>query len=259
MTVGRREFLLLATGGAVSCASLLASARTAPRSGFKAIVFDALVIFDPRPVAALAETLFPGKGPAIMNAWRTRQFDYQWLRALSGRYVDFLQATEESLLFIARQLQLELSADKRQQLMSAWSDLQVWPDVPDSTNALRKARLRLAFLSNMTVAVLSDGLKRARIGDSFEGILSTDRIRSYKPDPLAYRMAMDNLLLSREEILFVAFAGWDVASAKWFGYPTFWLNRQASPAEALGVEADASGQDLNSLVQFVLRNGAGNR
>jgi 2-haloacid dehalogenase len=64
-------------------------------------------------------------------------------------------------------------------------------------------------------------------------------------------MAMDQLSLSREEILFVAFAGWDVAGAKWFGYPTFWLNRLASPAEELGVEADASGQDLNSLVQFV--------
>ncbi len=48
-----------------------------------------------------------------MNVWRTRQFDYQWLRALAGRYADFLQATEESLLFTAKQLQLELSADKR--------------------------------------------------------------------------------------------------------------------------------------------------
>ena len=143
--------------------------------------------------------------------------------------------------------------------MSAWSDLQVCPDVPDSINALRNAGLRLAFLSNMTVAVLREGLKRARIEDRFEGVLSTDQIRSYKPDPLAYRMAMDDLLLSREEILFVAFASWDVAGAKWFGYPTYWLNRQASPAEALGVEADASGHDLNSLVQFVLGNDTANR
>jgi 2-haloacid dehalogenase len=98
---------------------------------------------------------------------------------------------------------------------------------------------------------LNDGLKKGRLDGAFEAVLSTDRIRSYKPDPRAYRMAMDKLLLSREEILFVAFAGWDVAGAKWFGYPTFWLNRQASPTEELGVEADASGPDLNSLVQFV--------
>ncbi len=117
-----------------------------------------------------------------------------------------------------------------------------------------RAGLRLALLSNMTASVLNDGLKKARLEDAFEAVLSTDRIRSYKPDPRAYRMAMDKLLLSREEILFVAFAGWDVAGAKWFGYPTFWLNRQGSPTEELGVEADASGPDLNSLVQFVLNN-----
>jgi 2-haloacid dehalogenase len=250
--VNRRDCLILATGSVLVCASSVAPVKAAPRSGFKAIAFDAFPIFDPRPVAVLAETLFPGKGSAIMNAWRTRQFDYQWLRALSGRYVDFLQATEESLLFTAKQLQLELSSDKRQQLMSAWSNLQVWPDVPDAINALRKAGLRMAFVSNMTASVLNDGLKRARLDDKFEAILSTDRIRSYKPDPRAYRMAIDQLSLSREEILFVAFAGWDVAGAKWFGYPTFWLNRQVSQAEELGVEADSSGQDLNSLVQFVL-------
>jgi 2-haloacid dehalogenase len=259
VTVDRRAFLLLGTGSVLACASSLASVHAAPRSRFRAIAFDAFPIFDPRPVAALAETLFPGMGPAIMNVWRTRQFDYQWLRTLSGHYADFLQATEQSLLFTAKQLQLELSAEKRQQLMSAWSNLQVWPDVPDAINALRNAGLRLALLSNMTASALNDGLKKAQLEGAFEAVLSTDRIRSDKPDPRAYRMAMDRLLLSREEILFVAFAGWDVAGAKWFGYPTFWLNRQGSPTEELGVEADASGPDLNSLVQFVLSSGTGNR
>jgi len=254
VTVDRREFLVLAAGSVLVSASSLAAVHTARRSRIKAIAFDAFPIFDPRPIAQLAEILFPGNGPAIMNVWRTRQFDYQWLRALSGRYANFLQATEESLLFTTKQLHLELSEDKRQQLMAAWSNLHVWPDVPDAIKALRRSGLRLVLLSNMAASVLIDGLKGARLRDAFEAIMSTDGIRSYKPDPRAYRMAMDQLLLPREEILFVAFAGWDVAGAKWFGYPTYWLNRQVSPAEELGVQADASGQDLNSLVQFVLRD-----
>jgi len=252
VTVDRREFLLLTTGSVLACASSLPSVHAKPGSRFKAIAFDAFPIFDPRPVAALAETLFPGKGPAIMNAWRTRQFDYQWLRTLSGHYADFLQATEESLLFTANQLQLELSAGNRQELMSAWSNLQVWPDVPDAIRALRKAGLRLAFLSNMTASVLIDCLKKARLEDTFEAILSTDQIRSYKPDPRAYKMPIDELHLRCEEVLFAAYAGWDVAGAKWFGYPTFWVNRLGSPMEELGVVADASGEDLNSLVRFAL-------
>lgn len=252
MNVDRRDFLRLAAGGALACSTFAASEAAKSASRFKAIAFDAFPIFDPRPVAARVEALFPTKGSAIMNAWRTRQFEYQWLRALSGRYADFLQATDEALMFTSKQLKLDLSAEQRQQAMSEWSNLKVWPDVPETINALHQAGLRLVVLSNMTGPVLADGLKKARLDSLFEAILSTDQIRSYKPDPRSYQLATDRLQLPREQILFVAFAGWDVAGAKWFGYPTFWVNRFDAPTEELGVEADAAGQDLSSLVKFVL-------
>ena len=83
-------------------------------------------------------------------------------------------------------------------------------------------------------------------------MISTDRVRSYKPDPRAYQLGVEVLELRKEEILFVALAGWDVAGAKWFGYPTFWVNRLGSPLEEFGVEADAEGNDLAALVRYVL-------
>ena len=250
MSVNRRELLLLAAGGTLAGRSIAASANTASTRRFKAIAFDGFAIFDPRPVAALAESLFPGRGSLLMDAWRTRQFEYQWLRALSHRYADFLQATEESLRFAAQQLHLDMSTNQQQQLMSQWSSLEPWPDVSEAIKSLHDAGLRLAFLSNMTRSMLQDGVKRARLDEMFEIILSTDQIHTYKPDPHAYRMAETALKLRREEILFVAFAGWDVAGAKWFGYPTFWVNRLGAAAEQLDAEADASGRDLNSLVRY---------
>jgi 2-haloacid dehalogenase len=56
---------------------------------------------------------------------------------------------------------------------------------------------------------------------------------------------------SREQILFVAFAGWDAAGAKWFGYPTFWLNRAGAPSEQLSVDEDGTGSSMTDLVAFV--------
>jgi len=89
MTLKRRDFLHLATASAAAgIFSPAARASAAVRP--KAIAFDAFPIFDPRPVFSLAEQLFPGKGSELGNAWRTRQFEYQWLRALAGRYADFL-------------------------------------------------------------------------------------------------------------------------------------------------------------------------
>ena len=254
MPQNRREFLGLLAGtiatGLLTSTSLAAASAN---SRFKAIAFDAFPVFDPRPVAGLTEKLFPGKGADLANAWRTRQFEYQWLRALSQRYADFAQVTEESLVFAAKMLKLELTAEKRKQLMDAYSDLKAWPDVMPALKSLKDSGLRLVFLSNMTAPMLNANIKSAGLEGIFEQVLSTDIIRTYKPDPRAYQIGIDALRLKREEILFVAFAGWDAAGAKSFGYTTFWVNRLNLPAEELGVTADATGASLADLVSFLGR------
>jgi 2-haloacid dehalogenase len=248
--MNRRSFIALGAA-ALSASDVLAAGTTkAPR--FKAVAFDGFPIFDPRPVAALAESMFAARGAALMAAWRTRQFEYQWLRSLGGKYADFLQTTQQSLIFASRQLQIDISVDQIQTLGAAYTQLNVWPDVPDAIATLRSAGLRLVCLSNMTHAMLDDGLRRAGLRNEFENILSTDAVKSFKPDPRAYAMGTHALKLSRDEILFAAFAGWDVSGAKWFGYPTFWVNRSNAPPEELDVQADASGPDLDALVKFVV-------
>jgi len=64
-------------------------------------------------------------------------------------------------------------------------------------------------------------------------------------------MVIDAAKLGREQILFAAFAGWDVAGAKWFGYPTFWVNRLNASGEELAVAPDAKGRDLRDPVRFL--------
>jgi 2-haloacid dehalogenase len=225
--------------------------RAATRPGIKALAFDAFPIFDPRPVFALVERLVPRKGAALSEAWRVRQFEYQWLRALSGHYADFWQSTEDALVFAANMLQLDLTASTRQQLMETYLQLKVWPDVPSALQSLQRAGIRLAFLSNATPQILDAGIKNSKLEGIFERVLSTDRLKTYKPDPRAYQMAIDALGLELEDIAFVAFAGWDVAGAKWFGYTTFWVNRLNLPVEELGVAPDAIVGNLNDLVSFV--------
>src|SRR5689334_1714378 len=117
MPLDRREFLSLAIGAIAADLAGQQPASAAAKAGIYAIALDAFTTFDPRPVFALAEQLFPGRGAELGSAWRTRQFEYQWLRAAAGHYADFWQATEGSLVFAAKQLKLDLTADKREQLM----------------------------------------------------------------------------------------------------------------------------------------------
>lgn len=249
MPIDRREFLALA---AAALAAPGASAQTPPsRTRLRAVALDGLVVFDARRTLALAESAFPGRGAEIVSAWRQRQFDYQWLRASGEQYADFFQVTADSLGFAARSLGLALSPDIRAGLLDVYRELDVWPDAEPALNALKDAGLKLAFLSNMTASMLSRGIERAGLRGLFDCVLSTDQVRSYKPSRRAYALGADTLQLPNEAILFVASAGWDVAGAKWFRYPTYWVNRGSAPVEELDAAPDGVGHDMNDLVAFV--------
>jgi len=246
-------FRLIAWSAAAGAWSSRGVASPKAGSRFSAVAFDGFPIFDPRPVAKVAEELYPGRGGDLVAAWRTRQFEYQWLRALGGQYADFWATTADGLDFAARQLRLDLTPQARDRLMSLFAALPIWPDVKPALGALKQAGLRLAILSNMTPKMLDGGIRAAGLTGAFEHILSTDRLKTYKPDPRAYEMGTQALGLPREEILFAAFAGWDAAGARWFGYPTFWVNRLGQPEDALGASPDGSGAGLSELVEFVAR------
>jgi 2-haloacid dehalogenase len=244
--IARRQLLL---GSAILGA--LSSARADGPARYKAIAFDGFPLIDPRPVALRAEALFPGHGVQLMEAWRTRQFEYTWLRTLSGRYADFWQVTQQALVVAATASEIDLTPDLRDRLMQTFLELKVWPDVAPALGALKASGLRMAFLANPTVEMLDAPMRNAGLEGLLEAPLSTDRVRAYKPDPRAYQMGLDAFGLKREEIVFAASASWDAAGAKAFGYPSFWVNRANLPAEALGAAPDAIGSGMADLVTFV--------
>jgi 2-haloacid dehalogenase len=252
MPLNRRGFLNLAAGGvATAFFRSTLGARAATTSKIKAVAFDAFTTFDPRPVFALADKLFPGKGAELSNAWRIRQFEYQWLRALSGRYAEFWQATEEALVFTANWLRLDLTDEKRERLMEAYLELKAWPDAAPALRSLKDLGVGLALLSNATLVMLDKWIHNSGLENVYEYVLSTNEIKTYKPDPRAYQMAVEAFGLKLDEIAFAAFGGWDVAGAKWFGYTTFWVNRLNLPVGELGVTPDGMSESLAELVTFV--------
>ena len=97
------------------------------------MAFDAFPIFDARPIFALTDTLFPSKGADLRKAWSTRPFEHQWLRALSGRYVDFWRAIEDGLLFASKQM----NDANREPLMKAYLELNAWPYIPQALQSLK--------------------------------------------------------------------------------------------------------------------------
>src|SRR5262249_47715819 len=146
--------------------------------------------FDPRPIVTLAEELFPRSGTELSKAWRTRQFEYTWLRTAAGRYADFWQVTEDALVFAARDLKLDLASQQRARLMNAYLEIKAWPDVPSALNSRKGAGVRLALLSNFSKQMLEAGIKNSGLEGTFEHVLSPDAVKQFKPAARAYQMAV---------------------------------------------------------------------
>ncbi|HEU5165565.1 MAG TPA: haloacid dehalogenase type II [Chitinophagaceae bacterium] len=252
-SAGRRNFIAT-TAAALTATSLGSSPFNLffNQSGrIKAIVFDAFPIFDPRSVFSFVEAMFPEQGKELSNIWRSKQFEYCWLRAAGKQYKDFWRVTQDALVYAAKKSGIDLSVKGKNELMNQYLNLNIWEDVLPVLEELKKKEIRLSLLSNMTDKMLASCLTNSKIEKYFDQVISTDRIQSYKPDPNAYKSGVDILKLRKENILFVAFAGWDASGAKWFGYPTYWVNRLESPVEELNAIPDGIGTSMRDLLNFI--------
>src|SRR5262249_58180177 len=105
MSTGRREFLNCV--GGLAAAGFVLGAGTSTRAGaaervagpIGGVAFDAFTLLDFRTLPATAERLFPGQGARFEEVWRTRLFDYSWLRVLGGHYSDFEAGGARALRF----------------------------------------------------------------------------------------------------------------------------------------------------------------
>lgn len=230
--------------------ALAAPAHSAPR--FKAVAFDYFVIFNPNSVVPVVEKEYPGKGLEFTKAWRAKQFEYGFLRSITGRHEDFFKVTEDALVYTAEALKLPLPPEARTRLLDAYLTLEPWPDSVEGLRKLKAAGVRIITIANFSPRMLRANAEHAGIVDLFDELLSTGVNGTYKPDPRAYALGMERLGLEKDKVAFAAFGGWDAYGAKSFGYPTYWVNRFGLPVEKLGIEADATSQDFAGLVDFVL-------
>jgi len=116
-------------------------------------------------------------------------------------------------------------------LAARWDELEPWDDAADFLAALA-GKVPLGVVTNC-----SDVLGRraaARVGVPFDVVVTSERAGYYKPDPHPYRLALAELKLPPENVLFVAGSGFDLIGTAAVGLPTLWHNRAglARPPQA---------------------------
>ena len=216
------------------------------------IVFDAYgTLFNVYGIAGRAEALFPGRGAALAELWRDKQIEYTRLRTLCSTYKPFWEVTQDALVFSCRKLGLDLSLDAHSALMGEYARLPAFPENLAVLHQLQGLDIKMAILSNANPDMLESAVEAAGMPQLFSHLLSADSVRKFKTAPEVYQLATDVFGQPAKNLLFVSSNCWDVCGAAWFGYTTFWVNRNDAPLEELGVTPTASGRSLNHLLEFV--------
>jgi len=103
-----------------------------------------------------------------------------------------------------------------------------WPAFPDSVHSLHalSSRYRLAIVSNVDDDLFAGSA--ARLGVTFDEIVTAQQVRSYKPAHAHFHEALKRLGLPRDRVLHVAQSLFhDIAPANELDFTTVWVNRRA--------------------------------
>ncbi len=218
-------------------------------SRFKAVLFDAYgTLFDVHSVTSLAEQLYPGRGDALSQAWRQKQLEYSWLRAMSGRYKPFWDVTRDALHVAAARLGLPLDAAAAQRLMGQYACLSAFPENREALAQLAATGLPLGILTNGNAEMIEVSLRSAGLAGVFDRVLSSQSVQTFKTVDRIYALGPEAFGCAAREILFVSSNGWDAIGARWYGYTSFWIDRTGAPPERLDTEPHYTGRLLTDVV-----------
>jgi 2-haloacid dehalogenase len=194
-------------------------------------IFDAYgTLFDVHAAVRRHAAALGPDADQISALWRAKQLEYSWVLTLIGRYRDFWALTEEALDYALAAFP-GADGSLRPALLSAYRELDCFPEVPALMQTLKAQGKRLGILSNGSPAMLRSAVEAAGLQGIFDTVLSVDALHRYKAHPDVYEQAATHFRVYPGSISFQSSNRWDVAGAVAFGFRGVWINRSGSPDE----------------------------
>lgn len=218
------------------------------------LAFDVYgTLIDTHGVVAELEERLGKSGKSALAAefsrrWRDKQLEYSFRRSLMGAYEPFDQCTREALDFTDRLLQAQLTEVDMDHLMAAYTRLPAFPEATAALERLSSAGMRCVAFSNGTLAAVNGLLMQAGIREHFEGVISVDEIKRFKPDPAVYAYLRQRLEVAPDDAWLISSNPFDVIGARHSGLHAAWVRRSLdAPFDPWGIEPDLTVTDLEAL------------
>ena len=217
------------------------------------LAFDVYgTLIDTHGVMSKIETMLDIDAQAFSNTWREKQLEYSFRRGLMQNYENFAVCTRHALDYTCAYYKIELPEAQKQVLMDAYKVLPAFDDVQAALVDLRSADYRLFAFSNGSAEAVEMLLETAGIRDLFDGVVSVDDLKSFKPNPAVYSHFLRKTGATGDEAWLISSNSFDVLGAMSAGMRAAWVQRSPDASfDPWGIEPTVTIKSLGELQEKI--------
>tara|TARA_R110001583_G_scaffold35585_1_gene118172 strand:- start:21329 stop:22003 length:675 start_codon:yes stop_codon:yes gene_type:complete len=196
------------------------------------------------------EKMIGDKAKQVMDTWRNKQLEYSFRRGLMNKFIDFSVCTKDALEFSCQSFKVNLSDVQKTALLNEYKVLPAFADVKEGLQTLKKEGHKLYAFSNGSKTTVSNLLINAEIIDLFDGVVSVEAIKIFKPSPLVYEHFNKKTDSTKVTSWLISSNPFDVIGATSYGMRTAWLKRNSeSIFDPWGIEPTTIINGLTELAE----------
>ncbi|WP_081282420.1 haloacid dehalogenase type II [Mycobacterium asiaticum] len=220
-----------------------------------------ILVFDVNETLLAIDSLAPLFGDVfgdrrVLREWFNQLVLYSMTATLSEHYVDFFTLGPSVLRMLGAIHDVTVTDDDIERLREGFRTMPPHPDVVDGLNRLRDDGLRLVSLTNSPHRPgTPTPLENAGLADFFEQQFSVDASHAFKPAPVVYRHACQELGVSPTDCMMVAAHHWDLLGARNAGFGTALITRPGNAPVGALPQPDIIAKDLAELAARLRRDG----
>lgn len=184
----------------------------------------------------------------LVPYWFTTMLHYSLVETLTGEYHSFAEIGIASLEMIANQNNIALTHEQaKNAVLVPFRDLAPHKDVVEGLKKLRAMGYTMITLTNSSDAGIAAQLKNAKLAEYFDGSLTVQSLKTFKPDLKVYEWAQQQMNIKPEDAMLIAAHAWDIAGADKAGWKTGFIMRPGKALYPLANQPNLIGKDLIEL------------
>ncbi|MGI9311019.1 MAG: haloacid dehalogenase type II [bacterium] len=192
----------------------------------KTLAFDVYgTLIDTAGVVGLLRESIGDDAEAFSSRWRAKQLEYSFRYGLMEQYRDFRVCTRQALEHCCEAMSAPLDASARERLMARYLALPAFDDVRPGLERLARADAQMFAFSNGPAADVAQLLRHAGIDAYFDGVVSADEVKTFKPSPAVYRHFLRRAEVRAPDAWLVSSNPFDVCGARAVGMRAVWVRR----------------------------------